>query len=180
MRDGWHIDERVVARVAEAFGLGSVHAVSYLATGLMNRNWRITAGAGQFALKRIIDVPVAVARRNLRVLDALHEVGVPAGAAMRTPDGDPVVEVGGNGYCVLPWHDGSHPRGPDLSLRQADHLGAVAARIHDASTARYRPSASTWQRPDRRNRSRRRMSRSRKLADFTPQRGQPAASSIGR
>ena len=180
MREGWHIDEHVVARVAEAFGLGSVHSVSYLATGLMNRNWRIAASVGQFALKQIIDVPVAMARRNLRVLDTLHKVGVPACAAMRTPDGDPVVEVGGHGYCVLPWHDGAHPRGPDLSLRQADPSARSPRESMTPSTARHRPSASTARRPDRRSRSRRRMSRSRKPTDFTPPRGQPAARSTGR
>ena len=130
--DRQRLDDHVVARVADAFGLGSVHAVSYLVAGLMNRNWSITASGGRFALKQIIDVPVAVARRNLRVLDMLQQAGVPVCAPLLTPDGDPITEVGEYGYCVLPWQDGSHPRGPELSMSQAEHLGAVAARIHNA------------------------------------------------
>ena len=79
----------------------------------------IIASAGQFVLKQVIDVPVAVARRSLQILDTLDKVGVPACVVMRTPDGDPAVGVGGHGHSVLPWHDGPDPRGPDLSLRQA-------------------------------------------------------------
>lgn len=126
------IDDHLVAHIAQSFGLGKVGSVSYLATGLMNRNWRITAEAGEFALKQIIDVPVPTARRNLRVLAALHQAGVPSCAPVLSPGGDPVVEVDERGYCVLPWLDGSHPEGLDLTLAQAHQLGTVVGRIHDS------------------------------------------------
>lgn len=126
------IDGHLVSGIAQAFGLGNVGSVSYLATGLMNRNWKITTQAGEFALKQIIDVPVPTARRNLRVLDALYKAGVPACAPMLTPGGDPVVEIDERGYCVLRWLDGSHPEGPDLTLAQAHQLGTVVGRIHHA------------------------------------------------
>jgi hypothetical protein len=126
------IDDRDVARITEAFGLGSIRSVSYLTTGLMNRNWRITTPAGAFALKQVIDVPVPTARRNLRVLAALHQRGVPACPPVLTTDGDPVAEVNQRGYCLLPWLDGHHPAGPDLTLAQARQLGTVVGQIHDA------------------------------------------------
>ena len=126
------LDDHVVADIARAFGLGNVGSVCYLATGLMNRNWRISTQAGEFALKQIIDVPVPTARRNLQVLAALHDAGVPSCAPVLTPGGDPVVEIDERGYCVLPWLDGSHPEGPDLTLAQAHQLGTVVGRIHDA------------------------------------------------
>jgi len=126
------VNDRLVADIAQAFGLGNVGSVTYLATGLMNRNWRITTQAGEFALKQIIDVPVPTARRNLRVLAALNEAGVPACPPVLTAAGDPVVEVDERGYCVLPWLDGFHLEGPDLTLAQAHQLGAVVGRIHES------------------------------------------------
>lgn len=126
------IDDHLVADIAHAFGLGDVGSVSYLATGLMNRNWKIVTQAGGFALKQIIDVPIPVARRNLRVLAALYQAGVPACKPVLTSSGDPVVEVGERGYCVLPWLDGSHPQGPDLTLAQAHQFGTVVGQIHDS------------------------------------------------
>src|SRR6266568_3118355 len=126
-----HIDDQVVSRVAEAFGLGRVNTVAYLTTGLMNRNWCITTASGTFALKQIVDVPIAVARRNLRIAGALAQVGLPACAPVFTIDRDPVFELGEHGYCVLPWHDGDHMQGPDLTVSQAHHLGAMVGNIHD-------------------------------------------------
>jgi len=131
IHDPMRIDDHLVPDIVRAFGLGNLGSVSYLATGLMNRNWKIATQAGAFALKQIIDVPVPTARRNLRVLSALHEAGVPSCPPVLTPGGDPVVEVDERGYCVLPWLDGSHPEGPDLTLAQAHQLGTVVGRIHD-------------------------------------------------
>ncbi|BCB74607.1 hypothetical protein GCM10022251_81360 [Phytohabitans flavus] len=33
-------------------------------------------------------------------------------------------------YCVLPWIDGHHPTGPNLTVWQAQHLGTVIGQIH--------------------------------------------------
>src|SRR4051812_21648558 len=66
-----------LSMVAPAFGLGAIHHARYLADGLMNRNWRIATDRGSFALKQIIDVPLATARRNLGVLRVLAADGVP-------------------------------------------------------------------------------------------------------
>lgn len=126
------LNAHVVARVAEAFDVGTVHSIGYLAAGLMNRNWRLTTDRGSYALKQIIDVPVATAQRNLRVLTALHQAGVPTCPPVLTSGGEPVVMIDDSGYCALPWHDGTHPHGPDLTLTQTRHLGVVVGQIHDA------------------------------------------------
>ncbi|BCB88790.1 phosphotransferase [Phytohabitans suffuscus] len=68
--------------------------MAYLAHGLMNRNWQITTTNGRYALKQLLDIPVATARRNLRILTALHEGGVPVCSPLLTRDDAPVVDVG--------------------------------------------------------------------------------------
>lgn len=127
-------------KLAFAYELGAVHHARYLADGLMNRNWRIDADRGAFALKQIVDVPLATARRNLRVLGLLAADGVPVCAPVRSVDGDVVVEVDGRGYCLLPWLQGGHPRGTELSLDRVRDLGVVLARVHQ-SLNRLTPDA---------------------------------------
>ncbi|MFD8559678.1 phosphotransferase [Streptosporangium canum] len=118
--------------LVEAFRLGEVQAPRYLADGLMNRNWRIDAERGTFALKLIMDVALPTARRNLRILAALaaDDGGVPVCSPVESISGDVAVEIDGRGYCLLPWAQGAHLRGTELSLNQAADLGALLGRIH--------------------------------------------------
>ncbi|MDG4834874.1 phosphotransferase [Solwaraspora sp. WMMD1047] len=120
-----------LSHLAAAFGIGDIHGQEYLPAGLMNRNWRVTASGGDYALKQIIDVPLATARRNLRVVTALVGEGVPTCPPVLGAAGDPVVEVGNRGYCLLPWLEGDHLAGPDLTLDQARQFGQVLGQVHD-------------------------------------------------
>ncbi|MFF4926868.1 phosphotransferase [Kitasatospora sp. NPDC001261] len=119
-----------LAVLGEAFGLGEVRECRFLSAGLMNGNWRLDTAKGSFALKRIMDVPLAVARRNLAVLSALADDGLPVGRARLSSAGEAVVEVAGRGYCLIPWMEGSHLPGTALSIRQAGDLGVLLGRIH--------------------------------------------------
>ncbi|MEV7357330.1 phosphotransferase [Kitasatospora sp. NPDC091276] len=114
----------------EAFGLGDVQECRFLSDGLMNGNWRLNTAEGSFALKRIMDVPLPLARRNLAVLSALADDGLPVGRARLSGAGDAVVEVADRGYCVIPWTEGSHLPGTALSIGQARDLGVLLGRIH--------------------------------------------------
>ncbi|MGI5292814.1 phosphotransferase [Nonomuraea polychroma] len=116
----------------EAFRLGPLDAgaVQYLPDGMMNRNWRVCTGRASYALKRILDVPLTAARRNLRVQMMLAADDVPACMPHVSVDGDVVAEVGGRGYCLLPWVDGTHVPGLDLTLGQARRLGHLVGHIH--------------------------------------------------
>ena len=128
--------------LADVFRLGVIRDVRFIAEGLMNRNWRITAGCGVFALKQIIDVPLPDARRNLAVVTALTSDGMPVCPAVVTASGDTVAEAGGRGYCLFPWIDGCHLHGTELVLGQARNLGALLGRIHESGPAtarKYRP-----------------------------------------
>ncbi|WP_329581960.1 phosphotransferase [Kitasatospora sp. NBC_01250] len=116
--------------ISESFGLGEVRECSFLAAGLMNGNWRLDTAEGSFALKRIVDVPLPLARRNLGVVAALADSGLPVGRARLASSGDSVVEIDGRGYCLLPWTEGSHLSGTDLTLDQAAELGVQLGSIH--------------------------------------------------
>ncbi|MCX4753483.1 phosphotransferase [Kitasatospora purpeofusca] len=116
--------------LSEAFGLGEVRECRFLSDGLMNGNWRLDTAEGSFALKRIMDVPLPLARRNLAVLSGLADDGLPVGRARVSSAGDAVVEVAGRGYCLSPWMEGSHLPGTALSIRQAADLGVLLGRIH--------------------------------------------------
>ncbi|MFF7081249.1 phosphotransferase [Streptomyces lavendulae] len=121
----------VLPSLSDAFGLGAVSDRRFLAHGLMNRNWRLATAAGVFALKEITDVPLPKVRRNLAVLVDLAREGIPVPAPLSAANGDLVAEVGGHGYCVLPWVDGEHLQGTDLPLDQVRDLGALLGRLHE-------------------------------------------------
>jgi homoserine kinase type II len=117
-------------RVTVAFGLGPVMSAGTIAEGLMNRNWRITTGSGQFAVKQVIDVDAAAARRQHAATAALAAHGLPVPAPLRTTSGDTLADVGGQVYAVTPWADGCHREGPDLSLDEATGLGRLLGDLH--------------------------------------------------
>ncbi|WP_260326945.1 phosphotransferase [Streptomyces sp. TLI_185] len=128
--DRTDIPGRVLAELADVFGVGEVREPRHLADGLMNVNWKVDTPAGAFALKRVTDVPLDRLSRNLGILSALAEDGIPVSAPVTTTTGDLVAEVGGGVWCLFPWAAGVHVRGIDLSLAQAALLGAHLGRLH--------------------------------------------------
>ncbi|MDG4856702.1 phosphotransferase [Streptomyces sp. T-3] len=128
--DRTEIPASVLAALASAFGFGEVLERRYLADGLMNANWRLETAAGAFALKRVTDVPLDRLGRNLGVLAALADDGIPVSAPVATTAGPPVAEVGDGIWCLFPWVAGSHVRGIDLSSPQVNSLGAHLGRLH--------------------------------------------------
>ncbi|WP_234370976.1 phosphotransferase [Streptomyces sp. XY431] len=123
------IEEDLVV-LGESFGLGEIQACRFLPNGLMNGNWRLDTARGSFALKRIMDVPLPLARRNLAVLAELAGAGVPVGRPSTAFAGETVVEIAGRGYCLIPWTEGGHRPGTALKLDEATDLGALLGRIH--------------------------------------------------
>ncbi|MFI5943738.1 phosphotransferase [Streptomyces uncialis] len=124
------ISGSVLGELTRAFGFGAVREKRYLADGLMNANWKVHTAAGVFALKRVSDVSLDRLVRNLGVLAALADEGIPVSAPVPTVSGVLVAEVGGGVWCLFPWAAGSHLRGVDLSLSQAASLGTHLGRLH--------------------------------------------------
>ncbi|MFG2916401.1 homoserine kinase [Kitasatospora sp. NPDC048298] len=116
--------------LGESFGLGEIQEHRFLPNGLMNGNWRLATAEGMFALKRIMDVPLPLARRNLAVMEELADAGVPVGRPLATSTGETVAEIAGRGYCLIPWTEGGHHPGTVLTLDQAADLGVLLGQIH--------------------------------------------------
>lgn len=117
--------------LAAAYRLGGLREVRHLPDGRMNRNWFVEADRGRFALKHLTDRDPAVVRRNLGLLDRVAEAGVPIARPLATSTGELVHETEGNAYYLCTWVDGTHP-GAEMTFAQAEHMGAVIARIHEA------------------------------------------------
>jgi homoserine kinase type II len=124
-----------LARIVQGFGLGQASSVSFLPSGMMNRNWRIETEQGVFALKELVDVPVPKARRSLDVLRALAAGGLPVCPPHMTVQGDPVLEVDGHAYCLLPWAQGVHREGVGLRVEEAARLGRLLGETNQALAA---------------------------------------------
>ncbi|MEV7118267.1 phosphotransferase [Kitasatospora griseola] len=129
--------------LGERFGLGEIRGHRFLSAGLMNGNWRLETSQGPFALKRIMDVSLPLARRNLAVLAVLADAGVAVARPLVTTSGGTVAEIADRGYCLIPWTEGSHQSGTALALDQAADLGVLLGQIHqslnDERTARLLP-----------------------------------------
>lgn len=121
--------------IRRAFELGEVGDVAYLATGIMNRNWRLETTTGTHALKLLRDVPAPLARRNAAVLGGLATAGLPVCAPLRTGAGEALLSVGSRDYLVSPWAEGTHREGIELSLPEVQTFGAMVGEIHDALSA---------------------------------------------
>ncbi|MBB5926311.1 phosphotransferase [Streptomyces echinatus] len=119
-----------LAELIKEFDLGDVVDWRHLADGLMNVNWQLDTPRGTFALKRVTDVPLDRLCRNLAVLPALAEAGIPVIVPVVASSGGVVVEVSGSGYCLFPWGQGAHIRGVDLPRAQVRRLGTVLAKLH--------------------------------------------------
>lgn len=116
--------------VADAYELGKVHSVRYLAEGLLNRNWKLATDKGSFALKEVVNTPVDKLRRSLTVLSTLEAAGLPVCAPCLSVSSEPLVTVGHRSYCLLPWVEGTHRQGAELRENEAHALGSLLARIH--------------------------------------------------
>ncbi|WP_246645422.1 phosphotransferase [Nonomuraea ceibae] len=129
-RDG--PDAGDLTAVRQEFGLGEIQEVTFLAEGLMNRNWRLDTDAGVYALKLLCDVPAEIARRNALVLSALASAGLPVCAPVQTSDGAVVLQIDSRHYLLSPWAQGTHIEGVDLPLAEVADFGALVAGLHQA------------------------------------------------
>jgi Ser/Thr protein kinase RdoA (MazF antagonist) len=118
--------------IADVYGLGAVRECRFLTDGLLNRNWRVEAEAGVFALKELDALDPDSARRSLALMRSVAEDGVPVVEAIAAADGETVVEIGSGAYYLAPWVDGSHYFGPDMDAAASRHMGELIGRIHRA------------------------------------------------
>jgi Ser/Thr protein kinase RdoA (MazF antagonist) len=120
----------VLRELADRFALGTIDACTAISQGLMNLNWRVRSGAGEFAIKQIRDATPAAARRQHRLLPRLAERGIPVPAVRHTRDGDSLAEIDGHRYAALGWSPGRHRTGLQLSLPACGRLGGLLGSLH--------------------------------------------------
>lgn len=127
-----------LAAVAAAFDLGQPRQARVIVEGLMNRNWRVETDRGTWAVKQVLDVDAATARRQHLRTEALARLGRPVPAPRRSRDGDTLLEYDGRVFAVSAWANGVHRHGLDLALPEAAALGVLLAELH-ADLARLSP-----------------------------------------
>lgn len=123
-------DSEALAAVATAFELGAVRRTRVVTEGLMNRNWRVETVTGTWAVKQVLDVDAATARRQYAAVEALAGRGWPVPVPRRAADGDTLLDHGGRIFAVSAWAPGVHRSGLELSLPEASMLGVLLAELH--------------------------------------------------
>jgi Ser/Thr protein kinase RdoA (MazF antagonist) len=126
-------DERaLVAHVVSWFRLGPAAEVQRVAEGLMNRNWRVLTPAGRFAVKQVSDVSADAVRAQHEAVTALARAGLPVPAPVTGPGGATVLDHSAGLFAVVPWVEGRHRGGLDLSHAECGMLGTVLGQLHRA------------------------------------------------
>jgi Ser/Thr protein kinase RdoA (MazF antagonist) len=112
--------------------------------GLLNRGWRIRTTRGEFFLKQYVAPdtadPAVIARQH-RATRGLARLGLPAAPPLPDVCGRTVTLLGGDGYALFPWIDGSHREGTELTAGQSGRLGTLLGLVH-AGLVRVQPPPS--------------------------------------
>ncbi|TLS40180.1 hypothetical protein FE633_42925 [Streptomyces montanus] len=123
------VDREDLKVIRREFSLGEVHGLVFLPNGVLNRNWRIQTGNGDFALKLLHRADAKEVSRSARVLTALARLGLPVPTWVPTRGGEPLLQIGPRSYGLSHWADGTHLPGRQLSLEQAAEFGTLVADL---------------------------------------------------
>lgn len=113
------VDREDLKVIRREFSLGEVHGLVFLPNGVLNRNWRIQTGNGDFALKLLHRADAEPVSRSARVLTAPARLGLPVPAWVPTRSGEPLLQIGPRTYGLSHWAERTHLPGHQLSLEQA-------------------------------------------------------------
>src|SRR6187401_713641 len=105
----------MIASILKTYGVADFTSADPIASGLINRTWKITSGGNQYILQRINDhvfkKPYQLAE-NIKMIDdylAEHFPGYLFVAPLSNVNKDGIVHVKGEGYFRLfPFIKGSH------------------------------------------------------------------------
>ena len=118
------------ATVIAQWRIGQVHKIHRVATGMMNKNWRVDTDTGSYVLKLFLDVRGPQLAFQIRVLRALAAVGVPVPLPVLTQHNTDTILIAGHEYGVYPWVTGVHRSGLSMTMERCAELGATLGRIH--------------------------------------------------
>ncbi len=116
-------------QMLRAWSLSDVR-VSPLGSGLINRTWRVEAGASRFVMQQLNPVFPPIVNEDIRVVTAhLRAKGLIAPELLAAEDGSYWQEYEGRIYRLMTWVAGtSHER--ISTAAQAREAGALLARFH--------------------------------------------------
>jgi Ser/Thr protein kinase RdoA (MazF antagonist) len=112
----------------EHYGL-QVTAIEPFALGVVNRNYRVRTGAGDFALKQYSDVSRDSAQRSAAVQERVRAAGLPAPAILPNRDGDLATVTEAGTFVLMALAPGHHLEGRTMGARPARAMGATLGRL---------------------------------------------------
>lgn len=118
------------ATVVAQWRIGRVTKIGRVATGMMNKNWRVDTDTGSYVLKLFLDVRGPQLAFQHRVLRSLAAVGVPVPLPVPTIYDSETILVAGHEYGLFPWITGVHRSGLSMTFERVTELGATLGRIH--------------------------------------------------
>ena len=126
------VEEADAEPFIKRFGAGQLHALTPIAEGIQNTNYRVETDHGRFVLT-LFEARTEVASLPfcLDLTDHLAARGLPTARPFRDDEGQTVRQLNDRPAAILQWLDGAWKRQPSV----ADHAaaGAMLARLHLAS-----------------------------------------------
>ncbi len=124
------LEDEELARIAQAFGLGSVHAAVGIPQGSINTNYRLECAGGRFFLRHTTVRSEADLRFEADLLAHLVESAFPAPHLLRTVQGEPFIELRGGRVSVFRYLSGEELTRAQLTVEHAERLGATLGKLH--------------------------------------------------
>lgn len=136
------LDVSVVAgRCAVDWGLAP-DSLSVGSGGMNSQTWLVRAAADRYVAKAVPSDRRGTFEAGLRVATIVEAAGIPAGAPIRTVDGEIVLDVDGFALAVLRFVEGSELTGREPSEQAL--IGTTLGRVHHALLGHDLPGAAPF------------------------------------
>jgi homoserine kinase type II len=121
------------ARVAEAFGLGTVQEVVAIPEGSINTNHKVLTSTGRFFVRHTTVRSAEDLRFEAALLAHLTESHFPSPTLLLTAQGQPFLELEGGRVSVFKWLSGEELQRPQLTPESVERLGHELGKLHRAT-----------------------------------------------
>jgi homoserine kinase type II len=118
------------ARVAEAYGLGTVQEVLAIPEGSINTNHRVLTTEGRVFVRHTTVRSAEDLRFEAALLTHLTESHFPSPTLLRTKQGQPFLELEGGRVSVFKWLSGEELRRSHVTPEHVERLGRELGKMH--------------------------------------------------
>ncbi|NBD08575.1 MULTISPECIES: homoserine kinase [Corallococcus] len=122
-------------RVADAYGLGAVHAVTPIPQGSINTNHRMETDAGRVFVRHTTVRSEDDLRFEASLLEHLSRAHFPAPVLLVPPGPEPFLALHGGRISVFKWLAGEELTRDRLTLDALERLGAELGKLHRVTLA---------------------------------------------